>query len=539
MDRQAWQDFFITVFLLGLAFVIAILSSVAAQQGEVKLAAASAGISLLIALAGAVYIVPRLARKVQLEFIRFAVRTSVTVEGLFFILLLVVIGFAAWNTANNLLYLILSVLLSFLFAANLISRLSLSAVSIQLRFPDHIFAAEPANISVTVTNHKRLIPTFSLTVEPVSERDAQGRTVAARSKGVLSKAGPRTTGNGGQENERLAGEAARQKNEGWRVNTGGRRDRTAGAGGSGKPRVRDLGKLAHFIAIPAKATSTQKIEHKFEKRGSYPITAFRISTRFPTGFFVKWRKVDATGEILVYPKPRPLDDFYHALPMLAGQVTSHVRGTGDDLYGLRRYHPSDHMRHIDWKATAKSRGLMVRDHTREDERRLTIVFDTSMPQASRIVREDLGGPAGKRRWRGKDRRDANTTAGGIEATRFAEKFETAVVMAASLANHFTLEGAEVELVTVDESTRVGSGKGSDHLYDILGALATVEPLDSSPLLGYAGDGETGSSEQGGDGDQTEDSLKESGLIVGARSGSGSKSGLWRNDTRSRGLDRIL
>src|SRR5215469_9375082 len=170
MDRGAWRDFFITVFLLGIAFVIALLSSVAAQQNMTRLAAIAAAISLLLAVIGAIYIVPRLARKVQLEFLRFAVRTTVTVEGLFFVVLLVVIGFAAWNTANNLLYLILSAMLAFIFTANLISRLSLADLSIQLRFPDHIFAEETASLSVTVTNHKRLIPTFSLVVEPLSER---------------------------------------------------------------------------------------------------------------------------------------------------------------------------------------------------------------------------------------------------------------------------------------------------------------------------------------------------------------------------------
>src|SRR5262252_3834007 len=169
MDRQAWRDFFITLFLLGIAFVIALLSSVAAQQRETRLAAIAAAISLLLAIVGAIYILPRLARKVQLEFIGFAVRTTVTVEGLFFISLLVVIGFAAWNTANNLLYLILSAMLAFIFAANLISRVSLADVSVQLRFPDHVFAGEPANLSVTVTNHKRLLPSFSLMIEALPE----------------------------------------------------------------------------------------------------------------------------------------------------------------------------------------------------------------------------------------------------------------------------------------------------------------------------------------------------------------------------------
>src|SRR5215831_14144733 len=384
MDRGAWRDFFITVFLLGIAFVIALLSSIAAQQNMTRLAAVAAAISLLLAVVGAVYIVPRLARKVQLEFLRFAVRTTVTVEGLFFIILLVVIGFAAWNTANNLLYLILSAMLAFLVTANLISRLSLADLSIQLRFPDHIFADETASLSVTVTNHKKLIPTFSLMVEPLSEADvAEARLMSGSQPDSGSGRHPARSGDVGAAEKKAA--------DGLRIPTS--KSRSPGPGASSRngaarpPRRRGnqtlepLGKLAHFILVPPATGSRQRIEHRFERRGGYPITAFRISTRFPTGFFRKWRKIEAAGEIVIYPKPRPLDDFYHALPMLAGQVSSHLRGTGDDLYGLRRYHPSDHIRFIDWKATAKSKELIVRDHMREDERRLTIVFDTSQPSS--------------------------------------------------------------------------------------------------------------------------------------------------------------
>src|SRR5215510_7034267 len=57
MDRGAWRDFFITVFLLGIAFVIALLSSIAAQQNMTRLAAVAAAISLLLAVIGAIYIV--------------------------------------------------------------------------------------------------------------------------------------------------------------------------------------------------------------------------------------------------------------------------------------------------------------------------------------------------------------------------------------------------------------------------------------------------------------------------------------------------
>src|SRR5207302_11308989 len=92
-----------------------------------------------------------------------------TVEGLLFIVFLMIIGFAAWNNGNNLLYLVLSAMLAFLIAANLIARVSLADVSIQLRFPDHIFAGEPANISVTLLNHKPFMPSHSLMIELLAE----------------------------------------------------------------------------------------------------------------------------------------------------------------------------------------------------------------------------------------------------------------------------------------------------------------------------------------------------------------------------------
>ena len=180
MNRQAWRDFFITIFFLGLAFIIALLSSAAAEQNSTHLAAAAAAVSLLLALIGALYIIPRLARNVRMEILRFAIRTSFTVEGLLFVVFLIIIGFAAWNAGNNLLYLVLSAMLAFLIAANLIARISLADVAIQLRFPDHIFAGEPANISVTLLNHKRFMPSYSLMVEALSEEDAKGEGETGR-----------------------------------------------------------------------------------------------------------------------------------------------------------------------------------------------------------------------------------------------------------------------------------------------------------------------------------------------------------------------
>ena len=54
------------------------------------------------------------------------------------------------------------------------------------------------------------------------------------------------------------------------------------------------------------------------------------------------------------------------------------RGAGHDLFSMRDYQPQDDLRHIDWKATARSRRLTVREFASEDERRITIVLDTRL-----------------------------------------------------------------------------------------------------------------------------------------------------------------
>src|SRR5262249_40264363 len=204
MNRQAWRDFFITVFFLGVAFLVALLSSVAADQRNTQLATIAAAVSLIMALLGALYIIPRLARNVRLEILRFAIRTTVTLEGLLFIVFMVVIGFAAWNTGNNLLYLVLSALLAFLIAANVIGRISLADVSVQLRFPDHIYAGESANISVAVLNHKRLLPSYSVLVEAISEAAEKARQ-EGRGRGRQSESSHPEDGRAGSQSASAPG----------------------------------------------------------------------------------------------------------------------------------------------------------------------------------------------------------------------------------------------------------------------------------------------------------------------------------------------
>src|SRR4029079_12815126 len=118
--------------------------------------------------------------------------------------------------------------------------------------------------------------------------------------------------------------------------------------------------LAYYIYVPHHAAAEQRVDQLFTERGHFLITGFELSTRFPFGFFRFRRRLRARNvDIVVYPKPEPVGDELHLLPAYAGRMPSQRRGIGQDLFSLRNYQPKDDLRHIDWKATARSRNFDV------------------------------------------------------------------------------------------------------------------------------------------------------------------------------------
>lgn len=377
--------------LLVLAGLSAAVVTILAQQSDSYFVSAIAAIfSLVTAALMLIFIVPPLARSARLEVNRFDWPVEITGGGVVFLLILMVVGFAAWNTGNNLLFLVFSLLCSTLFVGGVAARASLRDLIVSARFPDHIFAGESAPVIVTLRNAKRLLPSFSILVE---------------SRGPVDPAMA-------ESNKRLR-------------------------------RRFDKRTLAYFTYIPHHAAAEQRVEQLFPRRGHALITGFQLSTRFPFGFFRLRRRLRARNvDIVVYPKPEPVSDQLNLLPAYAGHSPSLRRGVGQDLFSLREYQAQDDLRHIDWKATARSRNLMVREFTAEDERRITIVLDTH------------------------DRHDS-------DPTRFSARFEAGVIQAASFLKHFIDERAEVRLLLHDELGPYGSGL--QHLYDCLRRLAFVVP----------------------------------------------------------------
>lgn len=90
-----------------------------------------------------------------------------TTEGKVFILVTFLIGFAAYNTATNLLYLIFSMMLALIIVSAHMSRSALVDITVERFVPTHLVAGEEATIHLTIRNAKRVFPSLSLRVADV------------------------------------------------------------------------------------------------------------------------------------------------------------------------------------------------------------------------------------------------------------------------------------------------------------------------------------------------------------------------------------
>jgi hypothetical protein len=121
------------------------------------------------------------------------------------------------------------------------------------------------------------------------------------------------------------------------------------------------------------------VELYFEKRGSYRENSFRFATRHPFGFAERRVSVFLRREIVVYPCIDPQPGFEELLMSLAGDIDSWFRGHGHDFYRIRPYEALESARHVDWKATAHTGDLQVREFAHEQEQTVAIFLDIDAP----------------------------------------------------------------------------------------------------------------------------------------------------------------
>ena len=413
-SAEVWVKFLLALVGLGMAFGAALLSTASGEAGNLWASVILASIALLMAAFVGLVTVPYLARRVAIERLRQTFHYEVTKAGVVYVLVTLVIGIAALNTGNNLLYIVVAAMLAAILVSGVVSALVLRDLELEVRLPEHVFAGRPVVGRIVLRNPRRFLPSFSIRVLP-AQKEKKIRKEWKWERTTFAFPLNRPPGN----------QWVRLRD--WRI---ARVDVAA-------PLPGIFEGMIYFPYLPPKADLTADLELLFERRGQYRESSFGVATSFPFAFLTKTRDVALEREILVYPAVEPPDELFEILPLVRGEWESFVRGRGSDLYRIREYMPEDSARHVDWKATAKSGSLKVREFSREDERKLCIVFD-------------------------------NPAAGLISE----QAYERAVNLAASLAWHFSEQDAEVSFLVP------GYGRATD-LHEFLARLAVIEPQQDS------------------------------------------------------------
>jgi uncharacterized protein (DUF58 family) len=228
------------------------------------------------------------------------------------------VGFAALNTGNNLLYLVLSLMLAFLVLSGLLSEAGLRGIRVKRRVPREIFAEQEARVTLEIVNEQRRVAAFAIVVEDRVADPDQGDRPAGRCFALRIEPGKRET-----------------------------------------------------RSYPLCA----------EHRGLLEFRGFVVCTRFPFGLFSKSLVIEDEASVLVYPAvdPVPLSDISGDAAKRGESQTRERVGSSAVAAGLREYAPGDPRRRIHWRASLRSGSLLVRELESELDVEVEVRLHTGRP----------------------------------------------------------------------------------------------------------------------------------------------------------------
>jgi uncharacterized protein (DUF58 family) len=212
------------------------------------------------------------------------------------------VGLAALNTGNNLMYMVLSLLLSFLVLSGVLSESALRGIRVRRLLPSELVAEQETSVGIELRNLQRRIPSFAVVVEDVIR-----------------------------------------------------------AGGLERPAGR-----AFALRIAPGASELRSYRFAPPARGPLHFVGFKVATRFPFGLFSKALWMEAPRETLVFPaldRLPPLAGQPGALQR--GETHGGHAGQSPESAGLRSYAPGDPFRRVHWRASLRRGALLVRDQEQE------------------------------------------------------------------------------------------------------------------------------------------------------------------------------
>ena len=217
----------------------------------------------------------------------------------------------------------------------------------------------------------------------------------------------------------------------------------------------------NFISTRIDSKGIIKFSYVLEPkvRGEYPLGPLSVTVKDRLGFNSLERIIpDSVTDILVYP---PYEDIKRieilgskrSLQLNYGLQRSKQKGLGSEFYGMRKYVYGDQFRLIDWKASARTQKLIVKEFESERDVSVMILVDSSSTMAG----------------------------GAIENT----KFEYAIRACMLLTKVALTRRDKVGVFTFSDKKNFNflkPGGGQDHFYQVLDFVARVKPQGKCKIV---------------------------------------------------------
>jgi uncharacterized protein (DUF58 family) len=193
------------------------------------------------------------------------------------------------------------------------------------------------------------------------------------------------------------------------------------------------------------------------RRGERRAAQVTVRSYGPLGLAARQRRLAVPGSVRVLPSfasRKFLPEKLARLRLLDGAVLVRQRGQGSEFDSLRTYVSGDDVRAIDWRATARSRDVVVRTWRPERDRHIVLAVDTGRASAARLGDEP----------------------------RLDAALDACLLLGAVAAR----AGDRVALVAADVAVRarLGAVGGSQVLPQLVAALSRLEPalVETDPQL---------------------------------------------------------
>ena len=212
------------------------------------------------------------------------------------------LGASAYNTANNILFLALSLLLSSLILSGILSLINFRKLSLDLRAPNNLRVSQIDAAEIDLINEKKIFPSMGLCFLLRFEGTDKEETI--------------------------------------------------------------------YLQTTLNPSESCKVKWTLQpkKRGQFKLRLLGIQSQFPFGFLQKTIGSDLNTTVVIWPArvayTFPVSNGGHRMKTGATQKQP---GQGSDLLNIRPYEYGDAPRFVDWKATARSKRLMIRQLAREGE----------------------------------------------------------------------------------------------------------------------------------------------------------------------------